>query len=193
MISLGEIEKIKTKVLDEILLFKFNTHQLSEEGTLNPEEFCKSIISNLVPAEASSKLKKLDALLKSGKIKGDMTFGDFVVINRFFNEYKKYIKIKKTSNFSRQKFHSVFKEFSKDFDLEIENWQSIDNLFSIIDFDGSENLDYNELKRFLFRLNTGGRSEHKSEKSGFKPWYDFKEKMEIYKEKATEIYDILKR
>lgn len=189
----GDLLRVKQEVVREILEFKFHSHSLTPKGLLGPEEFCKSIFSNLVPVEAFVKVKEIDNFVSSGKVVGDTSFNDFFIINRFFNEYKKYFKLKKTSNFSRGRFKEVFQQFSSDYDLKIENEASIDNLFNLIDFDGNENLEYDELKRFMFRLNTGGRSDLKNQHSGFKPWRDIHEKLKIYRQKAVDIYQILKR
>jgi hypothetical protein len=192
-IDIKKLETLKQHISMEILYFKFNSHNLNINGKMGSEEFCKSILSNLVPSDAFSKIKQIDNFITSGKIKGDISFQDFLLINRFFNEYKKYFKIKKTSNFSRSKFKEVFKQFASDYKFSIENEQSIDNLFSLIDFDGNENLEFDELKKFMFRLNTGGRSEMKNQKTGIKPWNDFKAKMVIYQKKLHDIYEIIKR
>jgi hypothetical protein len=192
-IQLEDLVHIKQGVVQEILKFKFHSHNLKEGRLLGPEGFCKSIYSNLVPVEAYTKIKDIDNHISSGRIKGDITFNDFYIINRFFNEYKNYFKLKKTSNFSRMKFKQLFNQFAEDYDMQIESTQSLDNLFNLIDFDGNENLEYDELSRFLFRLNTGGRSDTKNQNSGFKPWYDIKTKLAIYQQKVFDIYDILKR
>ena len=192
-IGISDIEGIKQNILNEILFFKFNSHHLTIDGKMGSEDFCKSILSNLVPSDAFSKIRKIDNFITSGKVTGDVSFEDFKLINRFFNEYKKYFKLKKTSNFSREKFKEVFKQFAKDYEYTIDNEQSIDNLFSLIDFDGNENLEYDELKKFMFKLNTGGRSECKNQINGIKPWSDLKNKMVIYQQKLFDIYEIIKR
>ena len=192
-VSIGEIRKIKQTILDEILFYKFHSHSLNMQGKMGPEEFCKSILSNLVPSDAFSKISQIDQFITSGKIKGQVSFQDFVTVNRFFNEYKRYFKLKKTSNFSRDKFKEVFQKFADDYSLQIDNIETVDSLFSLIDFDGNENLEYDEMKKFLFRLNTGGRCDKKNQNSGFKPWYDLKTKLGIYREKLKDIYDIIQR
>lgn len=192
-IPLSELLDIKQLMINEIYQFKFHSHPLTKNGKLSPEEFCKNILSNLVPSEAISKIRKVEELVKSQKILFDMSYNDFVAIQRFFNEYKRYFKVKKTSNLSREKLKEIFEMFCRDYDQQIENDHLIDNLFNLIDFDGNENLDFKELGKFMFRQNTGGRCDKEGQNSGFKPWYDLQKKAADYKQKAEEIIEILKR
>ena len=177
---------------EEIIKFKFHSLSSSEHG-LSPEEFCKSMFSILHPTEARQKIKVIDDLLERERVKGFTDYEDFKLIQRFFNEYKKYFKINKTSNFSREKFKKVFEDFSQDYSLTLNNEWAIDNLFNLIDFDENENLEYDELSKFMFRMNTGGRSSGKGENSGIKPWHDFKNKMMIWKGKVEDIIDIINK
>ena len=97
-ISLDRIKKLKKNISEEITFFKFHSMQLKENGTLPIEEFCKSIFSNSPPRTAYKRINCIEHLVKSGRVQGETTFQDFLLINRFFNEYKNYFKLEKTSN-----------------------------------------------------------------------------------------------
>ena len=138
-INIELLKNLKKDMTEEIIQFKF--HSLSSDQlALSPEEFCKSMFSSLHPTDARKKIHKIDDLLERGRVKGRTDYEDFRLIQRFFNEYKKYFKLNKTSNFSREKFKQVFDDFSNDYELSLNNEWALDNLFNLIDFDENENL-----------------------------------------------------
>ena len=192
-ISINKLKKIKADISKEILYFKFHSLKVNKDGSIPPSEFGKSIFSNLAPRQAYQKILTIDEMIKNKRIKDNTSFQDFVLINKFFNEYEKYFTIHRTSNYSRECFKNAFHSFEKDFDSKLENETILDNLFNIIDYDMNGNLEFDEMKTFLFRANTGGRSDRRNQETSIKPWLDLKANLGIYKQKLTEIIKIIKR
>lgn len=179
------------KITEELSYFSFHSMNINENGNLPIEEFSKNILSNLKPNQAMKRIKMIDHLVANNKIKGEVTYNDFCILKTFFIEYKKYFKLEKTSNFSRSDFKNIFKNFTNEYNFKFNNEESIDNLYSLIDIDENENLEYRELKTFLFKAGTGGRGEKKNMNIGVQPINDIRKNFFIAKDKIKRIINII--
>jgi len=187
-VTLRDLLDIKLRVREDVYKYEFNTFEV-RAGTINAEDFAKSIVSYLEPKHRACCLSHDNLASRGDRIdfEGFKNFKNFMYDN--FKDFDK--EFENVGIIPRKVFMANVDKIGQMYNTPLTEFQK-EVLFDIIDHNGNNRIDEAEYNSILINLkhlgrNLGGRVNSES----LAPILDIKKEFETFVDKAVRVWEII--